>query len=48
MTTSPQKPHVPSLLRPIVIAVAWVSAVSMIGQQLTDFGPWYQALRQTE
>ena len=48
MTTTSQKPHVPGLFRQIAIGVAWVSAVSMIGQQLTDLGPWYRALRQPE
>jgi translocator protein len=36
------------LLRQIVVATAWVSAVSLIGQSLTDLGPWYQQLRQPE
>ncbi|MBU3725572.1 MAG: tryptophan-rich sensory protein [Burkholderiaceae bacterium] len=34
------------LLRQIAVAVAWVSIVSVIGQRLTDLGPWYQALKQ--
>ncbi len=36
------------LLRQILVAVLWVSAVSVLGQTLTDLGPWYQALRQPE
>lgn len=36
------------LLRQIAVATAWVSAVSLIGQSLTDLGPWYQQLRQPE
>lgn len=34
------------LLRQIAVAVVWISAVSAIGQRLTDLGPWYQALQQ--
>ncbi|MEY3981461.1 MAG: hypothetical protein RLZZ281_330 [Pseudomonadota bacterium] len=36
------------LIRQIAVAVAWVTAVSVLGQQLTDLGPWYQALKQPE
>lgn len=36
------------LARQTLVAVAWVTAVSLIGQQLTDLGPWYQALKQPE
>ncbi len=36
------------LLRQILVAVLWVSAVSVLGQMLTDLGPWYRALRQPE
>lgn len=35
-----------SLLRQLTVAVIWISAVSVIGQNLTDLGPWYQALKQ--
>ena len=34
------------LLRQLTVAVIWISAVSVIGQNLTDLGPWYQALKQ--
>jgi tryptophan-rich sensory protein len=37
-----------ALARQIAVAVAWVSAVSLLGQQLTDLGPWYRALRQPD
>jgi translocator protein len=33
-------------IRQIAVATAWVAAVSLIGQSLTDLGPWYQQLRQ--
>jgi tryptophan-rich sensory protein len=36
------------LLRQILIAVLWVSAVSLLGQMLTDLGPWYRGLRQPD
>ncbi len=36
------------LLRQLLVAVLWVSAVSVLGQMLTDLGPWYRALRQPE
>ena len=36
------------LLRQVAIATAWVSTVSLIGQSLTDLGPWYQQLHQPE
>lgn len=36
------------LARQILVAVAWVTAVSVIGQQLTDLGPWYRNLRQPD
>ncbi|NBW00955.1 MAG: tryptophan-rich sensory protein [Betaproteobacteria bacterium] len=48
MTSTPTKPYSAGLFRQIAIAVVWVSAVSIIGQRLTDLGPWYQALRQPE
>lgn len=35
-----------ALFRQVAVAVLWVSAVSVIGQRLTDLGPWYQALKQ--
>jgi translocator protein len=31
-----------------LVAVLWLSAVSFLGQMLTDLGPWYQALKQPE
>ena len=34
------------LAKQVVVAVLWVTAVSVIGQKLTDLGPWYQALKQ--
>lgn len=37
-----------SLAIQLAVAFAWVSAVSVIGQQLTDLGPWYRALNQPE
>jgi len=37
-----------SLLIQSVVAVVWLSAVSLVGQMLTDLGPWYQALKQPE
>jgi len=36
------------LVRQIAVAVIWVSAVSVLGQMLTDLGPWYQNLKQPE
>lgn len=30
----------------IAVGVVWVMVVSLIGQRLTDLGPWYQALKQ--
>ena len=36
------------LLLQVAVAMAWVFAVSLIGQSLTDLGPWYQQLRQPE
>lgn len=36
------------LLRQVAVATAWVSVVSLIGQSLTDLGPWYQQRRQPE
>jgi tryptophan-rich sensory protein len=36
------------LLRQIAVAVIWVSAVSVLGQMLTDLGPWYQNLQQPD
>lgn len=35
-----------ALIRQTITAVVWVSVVSVIGQRLTDLGPWYQALKQ--
>lgn len=32
----------------VAVATAWVFAVSLIGQSLTDLGSWYQQLRQPE
>ena len=37
-----------SLVRQIAVAVIWVSAVSVLGQMLTDLGPWYQNLKQPD
>ncbi len=37
-----------SLLKQMVVAVVWISAVSALGQSLTDLGPWYQGLKQPE
>ena len=34
------------LLLQVAVALAWVTVVSLIGQRLTDLGPWYQGLRQ--
>lgn len=36
------------LLQQVAVAVIWVSAVSVLGQQLTDLGPWYRALKQPD
>lgn len=36
------------LLRQVLVAVLWVSAVSVLGQMLTDLGPWYRGLRQPD
>jgi translocator protein len=36
------------LLRQSLVAIAWLWAVSFLGQMLTDLGPWYQALKQPE
>lgn len=35
-----------ALLVQVAVALAWVTVVSLIGQRLTDLGPWYQELRQ--
>jgi benzodiazapine receptor len=35
-----------ALLLQVAVALAWVTVVSLIGQRLTDLGPWYQGLRQ--
>ncbi len=37
-----------SLVRQVAVAVIWVSAVSVLGQMLTDLGPWYQNLKQPD
>jgi len=37
-----------SLLKQMAVALVWISAVSALGQSLTDLGPWYQALKQPE
>lgn len=36
------------LLIQVAVATAWVFAVSLIGQSLTDLGSWYQQLRQPD
>jgi benzodiazapine receptor len=45
MTSFSNRPAVRLLIQ-VTIAVVWVSVVSLVGQRLTDLGPWYQALKQ--